>query len=317
MIRLRSALRPTLPVARRGASPLWVWAILALAPAPGEAAQNLYEWLAVAPVVAAGTVEHDDGKFLAVRLDRVFRGEPEAGSLVRVDVRRANREREESKTALRLEEGTRQLWLLRREEDRRSEGPPLFEIVRGVEGTRDLPAEGEAPWIEAVERLVAVQALRDEFAAWKAFRGMLEETNPLLIETALDLFAKFRRSRPDLLPLLLPLFDHPRPALRERSARLLGQIAEDDRSGDALEASGALPVLYGAARRDPSAAVRAAATAAVGHVRARGSDEVLAEIAREDPEQAVRYEAERILFDRRREGAPQQVPIPSDAGVPE
>ena len=51
-----------------------------------------------------------------------------AGSNVepRVNLRRANRERGDSKKALRLEEGTRQLWLLRREKDRGVEGPPLF-----------------------------------------------------------------------------------------------------------------------------------------------------------------------------------------------
>ncbi len=279
---------------------VWLGAALLLWPAPGEAAQSLYEWIATAPVVAAGTVEHDDGKFLSVRLDRVFRGDPEPGSLVRVDLRRANREREEWREALRLDEGTRHLWLLRREEDRRGEGPPAFALVRGVEGTRELPAEGDAPWLEAVDRLVAIQALHDEFGAWKAFRGMLEETNPLLLETALDLFVKFRRGDPGLLPLLLPLFDHPRPGLRARCARLVGQIAESEPSAAALEASGMLPVLYGAARRDPSPEVREAATGAIGAVRGRGSEEVLAEIAREDPEQAVRYEAERILFDRRR-----------------
>ena len=276
------------------------WLALVLAATSGVFARsNLYEWIAIAPVVAAGTVEHDDGRHVAVRLTRVFRGNAVDGELVRVDLKRANREREESRDALRLEASKRYLLLLKRDSRRTGEAPPLFELVRGIVGARPLPEEGEAPWIDAVARFADVQALHDEFASWREFRGMLEGTNPVLVETALDLFVKFRRGTPDLVPILVPLFDHPRPDVRTRTARLVAQIAEVPGGADALAATGTWQTLFGRARSDPSPDVRAAAARAIGAIPGTASSEVLREIARSDPEQSVRYEAEKILYEWR------------------
>ena len=41
--------------------------------------QNIYEWAAVAPIVVTGSSLGQDGRYVDVRLDRVFRGDLEPG----------------------------------------------------------------------------------------------------------------------------------------------------------------------------------------------------------------------------------------------
>ena len=268
------------------------------ATASGTVPVNLYEWIAVAPCVAAAEFREEDGKFAVVRLEEVFRGDLAPGTRVAVDLRRANRDREEGRTALRFEPERRYLVLLKRDPSRSRHELPVYDLVRGIEGTREIPAEGSRGILDAIGHFVRIQDRKDEIAAWKAIREMLDATNPLLLETSLDLFLKFRRGDAELLPALRPILDHPRPDLRARAARLIGQIV-GGRAGGGLSDDGAvLAELYGHARRDPSAEVRIAATSALGGIQGSGPREVLREIARSDPEQAVRYEAERLLFER-------------------
>jgi HEAT repeat protein len=127
---------------------------------------------------------------------------------------------------------------------------------------------------------------------------MIEETNPLLVETSLALFVKFRRADSSLLPSLRPLLDHPRDDFRTQAIVVIGQILERRGGVEGDDNSGLLAEIVGRARRDASVPVRAAATRALGAIRGPSMDEVLQEIARDDPEQAVRYEAERLLYER-------------------
>jgi hypothetical protein len=259
----------------------------------------LYEWIALAPVVAVAQTHSDGGRFVEVQLTDVFRGGLPAGSRLMIDLKRANRDREEGRRALRLEADRKYLVLLRRDGTRSSDDLPVFGLVRGIEGARELPAEGSQAVLDAIRRFVEVQDRKDEIAAWKSFRDMLEETNAIFLETSLDLFLKFRRGDLALLPVLRPLLDHPRPDLRARTARLVGQIVEHRAEAEIPNEDGILGEIYARARRDPSAAVRVAATAALGGITGMGPEEILREIARSDPEQAVRYEAEKGLFERK------------------
>ncbi len=266
--------------------------------ASGTVPVNLYEWIAVAPCVAAAEAREEVGKFAEIRLEEVFRGDLPPGTRVAVDLRRANRDREEGRPALRLEPERRYLVLLRRDASRSRHELPVYDLVRGIDGTREIPAEGSRGLLDAIGLFVRIQDRKDEIAAWKAIREMLDATNPLLLESSLDLFLKFRRGDAALLPALRPILDHPRPDLRARAARLIGQIVKE-RAGDRPADDGAvLAELYGRARRDPSAEVRIAATSALGGIPGSGPREVLREIARSDPEQAVRYEAEKLLYER-------------------
>ena len=259
---------------------------------------NLYEWVASAPLVAAAEIRNDRGKYTDFELTDVLRGAVPKGTRLMVDVKRANRDREEGRDALRLDPDRQYLLLLRRDDRRSTAELTVYGIVRGIDGARGLPAEGAPAVLDAVRRFVAVQDRKDEIAAWKSFREMLEETNPLFLETALDLFAMFRRGDLALLPVLRPLLEHPRPDLRARTARLVGQIVERRAEGEIPDDVGILAELYGRARRDDAVEVRVAATSALGGIVGQGPEEILREIARSDPEQAVRYEAQKLLYER-------------------
>jgi hypothetical protein len=282
-------------------SPKLIVAVLAsgcAAAAAIAAPLDLYEWAATAPVVAVVEVQNDRGKFLDVEVAQCLRGGIAAGTRLWVDLKRANRDREEGRSALELESGPSYLVLLRRDEKRTNDHQPVFGLVRGIDGARELPAEGAPAVLDAMRRFVEVQDRKDEIAAWTSFREMLEETNPVLLGTSLDLFLKFRRGDLPLLPVLRPLLDHPRPDLRASAARLIGQIVERKAEGEIPDDVGILAELYARARRDPAVEVRVAATEAVGGIAGIGPEEILREIARSDPDQAVRYEAQKRLYER-------------------
>lgn len=270
---------------------------------------DLYEWAALAPVVAVAEVRDDRGKYVEVEVGEVFRGGASPRERAWLDLKSANREREEGRPSLRLEEGRRYLVLLKRETTRKSDGRTVFALVRGIDGVRELPAEGAPATLDAVRRFVALQDRKDENAAWTSFREMLEETNPVVLESALNMFLKFRRGDLKLLPVVRPLLDHPRVDLRMKTARLIGQIVDRRTESEIPDDAGVLVALYGLARRDSSAEVRVASTAAIGGIAGEGPEEVLREIARRDPEQSVRYEAEKLLFERNASRKPK---VPAD-----
>ena len=117
---------------------------LALAsPASRAAPLNLYEWIAVAPVVVAGKNLGTHGKYAEFTVENVYRGET-AGE-IKVNVRRANRDRDRFlyKHALRFEEGESYLLLLVQVATRDPDGKPTFELIRGVRGARQVPPEGD------------------------------------------------------------------------------------------------------------------------------------------------------------------------------
>jgi hypothetical protein len=275
-----------------------------LVPLPARAETlNLYDWMAVAPTVVAGRVKVDDQRYVQVEVTHGFRGDLLSGQVVAVDQRKANRERDTVRPALKLEEGRDYVLLLKRAAPKKDEPPP-YEIVRGTEGAREIPAEGGVLWIEAAERFARVQDRKDERVLWRSLTEMLEDPNPILLETSLDMFLKFRRGQSDLLPSVRPLLEHPRADFREKSLLLIGQVLERTGGAPAEQDAGLLSEMIGRARRDESVPVRVAATRALGSVSLSGRDEILREIARDDPEQLVRYEAEVILFASGSKGRP-------------
>ncbi len=261
---------------------------------------NLYEWSAVAPIVAAGDVVAEEGRYKELKVARVLRGDVEPSSILRIDLRRANRTRSLNAglKALRLEQGKRYLVLLERAPVKKAH-QPAYRLVRGVRGARELRAEGAAATLDALQRFVEIQDEHSDTLAWSRFSGMLEETNPVLLETALDQFLKFRRGSPGLVLSLRPLLDHPRPDLRERAARLLGQIVRHHLPPSIQDPEDLRTELIGIARRDEVVEVRVAATDALSAFDDSGVEEVLTEIADSDPEQLVRYTAQKLLLERR------------------
>jgi hypothetical protein len=277
---------------------------LALSGASQAAPSNLYEWLAIAPVVVVGENLGTYGKQAEFRIDSYLRGTDTGQSLIRVNVRRANRDRNRriDKDALRFEKGLSYVLLLSPAATRKANATPVYQLVRGARGAREVPPEGGEVYLEAVRRFVEIQDRKDDVLTWREMSAMLEETNPFLIGTALDQLLKFRRGDSDLLGSVRPLLDHPSHSMRESAALLIGQILEQNGlepvpDGDSLRSE-----LLAKARRDPVAAMRVAATIALDALSGETTDAILEEIARDDPDQEVRYAAERLIYERGQAG---------------
>ena len=286
-----------------------VLSALAALTAPADAKlPNLYEWLNVAPVVIVAKNLGTYGKYTEFQVASVLRGDQKPEVRIRVNVRRANRDRNRSvdKQALRFETGLSYVVLLVPVVTRDPDALPTFEFVRGVRGAREVPLEGQAVFLGAVERFVRIQDHKDDLHTWRELSEMIEDTNPVLVETALDMFLKFRRGDDDLLGSLRPLLDHPSIATRERTVMLIGQIIGRGDPGLVPDAALLQSELVAKARRDKAVPVRVAATRALDRLSGSNVLLILQEIAREDPDQAVRYTAERLIYDRRQDPARQR-----------
>ncbi len=265
--------------------------------------RNLYEWCAVAPIVASAKHVEFDGRWALLDVERTLRGDLAAGTRIRVDRRTANRNRGSQALPTDLDPETRYVVLLTPSLRGKPDDLPAFDLVRGVRGVRELPPEGSEAVLDALSEFISIQDMNDFGAVWTRSRELLGSRNPIILETVLEQYAKFRRGAPDLLPVVGPLLDHPRSSVRTKTAWLIGQILEELGSEDDPEARPMLAPLTAKARRDPVVDVRVAATEALGMLDGPSTRTVLEEIAEDDPDQAVRYVAERILLDRRSVGS--------------
>jgi len=281
-------------------APCVLAALLVLAPGSRAAQLNLYEWLALAPVVAAGKNLGTYGKYAEFQVDSFLRGDGVSQGVIRVNVRRANRDRNRQvdKEALRFDKGLSYLLLLTPAATRRADALPTFELVRGARGAREIPPEGSETYLDAVRRFIRIQDRNDDLLTWREMSAMIEDTNPVLMQTALEQFLKFQRGDTRLLGSLRPLLDHPSPLLRERTALLIGQILERNGAEPIPDAPVLKSELVAKARRDNAVSVRVAATQALSGFGS-AVEEILEEIARADPDQSVRYAAERLIYERR------------------
>lgn len=270
--------------------------------------RNLWEWMNVAPIVAVVEIREASSREALVDVQGVLLGDVADASRIALDVRGANRERPEGVPALDIHTGATYLALLEPAPKKRRDGddPPRFRLVRGVEGLRELPAEGAPAWIAAASRVAEIRALRNDLLIWEALGALLSDANPILVRTALGAHVQFGRGGPGLFPSLLPLLSHPSPDVRIDAATVAGNCIRRDRaaasSGEGREV---VLQLVAEARRDPEPSVRAAATRSLAEVGDEASLRVLREIAETDPEQSVRFEAERILYEANR-GAPER-----------
>ena len=267
-------------------------------PPPDPIRLGLYEWMGTAPIVVAGNVVEDDAKFTRAVVSTSIKGELAIGAVVEIDERKANRDRDDGAPALDLRNGKAYLFLLQRSNRGAKEPYPVFELTRGVQGARLLPVEGSAATIDAVVRLAEVQQRKNDDYVWTVLPDFLEDTNPILVDTALDLYVKFRRESLAIAPRLEPLLEAPRPEVRRKAAILLGR-ALGRQGADAIPERGTLvSALTGRARRDDDAAVRRAAAAALANLPDAGIDETLRAVARDDADQNVRFEAVKALSER-------------------
>jgi hypothetical protein len=275
-------------------------------PPPDPKHLGLYEWMATAPIVIAADVVADDGRFVRAVSRHTIKGDLPSDAVTLIDQRRANRDREMGTPALDLTKGRAYLFLLTASSRGKKEPYPVFDLVRGVQGARELPAEGSAATIQAATRLAAVQVRDDDSFLWASLPEFLEDDNPILLDAALDLYVKFHRETVALLPVMSPLLQHPRPDVRQRAALELGRILERSGAAEAPERPEVVAELIGRARRDDDASVRRAATEALSTLSDAGIEETLRAIARDDPDQNVRFEAEKSLFERSQGEAPKR-----------
>lgn len=268
-----------------------------LATAALAAPLDLYDWMGPAPIVLIADVLASDGRFVEMRAERVLRGSVAPGSIVQVDLRGANRDREQGTPGIDLENDRRYLVLLHPSTERKARKAGAFALTRGTAGARAIPIETGAALEVAATRLAEIQNRKDLEASWAAMTDLLLDANPILSETALDQHLKFRRADPGLLGPARRLLSSPAPAVRARAAALAALVLA--RGGVPEETEGAtVAELTAAARRDPVPEVREAATTALGASLRADALEVLRAISRDDPEQRVRYAAVRILFER-------------------
>lgn len=272
-------------------------------PPPEPVRFGLYEWMAVAPIVVAADVIADDGKFVVAITRTPVKGGRPAGSAFEIDLRQANRDREAGTPVLDLVKGRGYLLLLTSSTRGKNEPNPVFALTRGARGARELPIEGSDATVEAAVRFGAIQERKSDELLWATLPDILQDVNPVLVDSALDLYVKFRRESAALIPILTPLLEHPRPDFRRRAAMLLGRVLA--RAGSAVlpERGELVSVLMGRSRRDDDATVRREATRALALVPDAGVEETLRAIARDDADQDVRFEAEKSLYERRQAAA--------------
>ena len=272
-------------------------------PPPERAHLGLYEWMATAPVVIVADIVADDGRFVRAIAVTTIKGALVANTPVLIDLRQANRDRENGIAALDLVKGRAYLLLLQTSSRGKKEPYPVFDLVRDVRGAKTLPAEGSAATIAAVTRLAEVQGRNNDAFLWASLPDFLEDSNPVLVDAALDLYVKFRRETAALIPIVSPLLQHPSPDVRRRAALVLGRVLLRAGSADVPERPEVVAELSGRARRDDDVTVRREATAALAALPDPGIDETLRVIARDDPDQSVRFEAEKSVFERSQAGA--------------
>jgi hypothetical protein len=263
---------------------------------------NYFEWSQVATIVVAGQSLGEVGKLIEFRVSHSLRGDLTVGSVVRVNLKEANRERRRSDYPfpLKLDAESRFVLLLELGGQTKS-GEPIYRLSRGVRSAREIQLESQLAVLGAIKVFLQIQDFKDDRMTWNRLSELLDETNPILVRNALEQFIKFRRGEPKLFLSLRPLYDHPSDEIRQRAAELSAILLERHSIGEIPEHEALLTELIGVARRDAATAPRAAATDALGQFGLERVEAVVKEIARSDPDQDVRYAAERILLRYRAE----------------
>jgi HEAT repeat protein len=267
-------------------------------PPPESVRLGLYEWMATSPTVIAADIVADDGRFVRAIARNAIKGSVAVDAVALIDLRQANRDREPGTAALDLVKGRAYVLLLQPSTRGKKEPHPVFDLVRGIHGSRALPPEGSAATVSALVRLAAVQERNNDEFLWASLPDFLQDDNPVLVDAALELYVKFRRETAALLPVVSPLLEHPRPDVRRRAAVIVGRALVRAGATELPERSEVVAELTGRARRDDEVSVRRAATNALGALPDPGIDEALRAIARDDPDQDVRFDAEKAIFER-------------------
>ncbi len=173
----------------------------------------------------------------------------------------------------------------------------LFVVLNAHLGVLDVPAEGGEALTSALERFASILALREFDLQTRAFRALLRETNPYLLEAGLDEVARYRLATEDDLDPLEAALGSTRSSFRRSAAEILGQIGDDARRAGRKIARQREIIDRVAARAltDEAAEVRSESARTLGRLGGAEAGPLLRRISRQDADQQVRYSAEVAL----------------------
>ncbi|MCZ6777912.1 MAG: hypothetical protein O7F16_02995 [Acidobacteria bacterium] len=271
---------------------LCIW--LAPVAAADEIHLDLYEKIALAPLVVQGEVVRDPQRRATIRVNEVIKGEYPHAELS-VAFRLVNFERPFGQEKIVFSEGEEVLLCL--VPLRRSNGSvshsDRFILFKGSDGKIVLPAEGRQAWLDAARRAAEIAAIEESGPLFDALRGLVWSENPLLVEIGLRQIAKHKLVDESILPALLGLVNEPHGAFGARAleltAELLQKPSRHERPLAIREHLVSLATTLADQSGDPGtrrAAVRLLASEGTLAARAK-----LQAIAEADPSQDVRYEA--------------------------
>jgi hypothetical protein len=264
---------------------------------------NLFQLIARADLVTLVAVHKGSLKYAEVDVLEALKGTP-PGPHLRIAFRDFNFTRGPSDDVIIFPDGQREILFLvpyktivRKKDIEKFKD--LFTLFKGRQGRMTLPAEGPEIVLEAIRRLAQIGGL-DAASQVAELRGLLDSSNPFLLEASLSELERLRVANSSLLPKMILFLGSPSPTLRTQALRLLAQIFESERgTGDEVldDARAALLAVLERAHNDREESVRVQAVAAVAAWPNRHEVEGdLRAIAGADRAQAVRYEAERALF---------------------
>jgi hypothetical protein len=264
---------------------------------------NLFQLVARADLVTLIAVHKGSLKYAEVDVLEALKGTP-PGPHLRIAFRDFNFTRGPSDDVIIFPDGQKEILFLvpykkpvRKKDIEKFKD--LFTLFKGRQGRMTLPAEGPEIVLGAIRRLAQIGGL-DAASQVAELRGLLDSSNPFLLEASLSELERLRVANSSLLPKMILFLGSPSPTLRTQALRLLAQIFESERgTGDEVldDARAALLAVLERAHNDRDESVRVQAVTAVAAWPNRHEVEGdLRAIAGADRAQAVRYEAERALF---------------------
>jgi hypothetical protein len=266
---------------------------------------NLFQMIARSDLVALVKVRDGSLKYAMVDLVEALKGTP-PGPRLRIAFRDFNFTRGANEEMIVFPSGQQEILFLvpfrtpRRKKDI-EKFKDLFTLYKGRQGRITLPAEGPGIVLEAIRSLSEISSL-DAARQVEAFRGLLNSSNPFLLEASLAEIERLRVADTSLLTKLITFLVSPSADLKTRSLRVIAQVfGSEGASGDSAldEARAALAAVLERAHNDSAESVRVQAVAAMAAWPRRVDVEGdLRSIAGTDRAQAVRYEAERALLGR-------------------
>lgn len=265
---------------------------------------TLYQKAARAPLVARVRALSDSTRRPAMKVLEVLKGEYENEELTVVP---HFRDRYRPTPWLEREvfrEGEESILFLQPYVDDfgRAGDPDTFSLLNADQGKLPIPAEGSAALLDALRRIFAIQAIESYDDKIRAFRELLGEDNPFLVESGLEQCARFHLATITDSETLLDLAKAPRPDFRSGAMALLGQIVSDGLVRDPRATFP--PVLFetiaSAAQMDEAEEVRLSAVEALAAYRTTAALRIIESIGVNDASQDVRYLAQ-IMAHRLRE----------------